>query len=294
MKINQKTISAIAVAAIVVLLMFKIVPFNYSASPDYYDGSYFKHQNKLDSLNAALRKAKHQYDSLKYAKEEYVGGEEHYSGFTGILGVGTLSDLKDKKKQNCIIFSNIGLKINENVSKSYLSFHTINGQGYLSKLRFDKSVDGTRVSVIDKKVDYRYNPRQDSVFVPFNSEPLNVLIYVIFFTLMLFLVATFLFALTTFFKFLISISKNEAFTFENTLRLKQIAIAMLLLAFSPILINGLIYLVFTYFYSSDGISFNYSFWKFDVFYLIMAILCYIMYTAFKHAMILKEESELTI
>jgi hypothetical protein len=294
MKISQKMISTVAVAAIVVLLMFKLIPFQYSPEPDYYSGPYFfKDKNRLDSLNHALHVAENKSDSLKYAKEKYVGGEESYSGFKGVFGIGTLSG-DHSGNQKCISFANIGLKINEEVSKSYLSFHTINGQGYLSKMKFNKTVDGAEVSVVDEKVGYRYSLRDNSILVTFDSELLNALIYAAFFVVMLLLLATFLFALTTFFKFLLSISKNEAFTFDNTSRLRDIALAMLILAFAPIVLNIIVYLIFISIYSSDGITLTYSFWKYDVYYLILAILSYVVYIAFKQAMILQEEQDLTI
>ncbi|MDQ7949345.1 MAG: DUF2975 domain-containing protein [Pedobacter sp.] len=293
MKTSQKTITLIAVIAIIALLILKIFPLHYYPEMDYYEGSYFYKESKIDSLNHAIRQAEAKNAGLKYEKEGYINEGYHYSGLTSYIGIGNLTT--DRKNKGAFLsFRDIGLKIYEQVSRSYLVFHTTNGQGYLSIMQFKKGKEGTQVSIVDQKVGYSYNPSNNSILIPLHAKWVEMLGYVVVYGLMLLFIAIFLFALTTFFKFLLAISKNQAFTCANTLRLKDIAVAMLILAFFPLAINLIAYLVIVSIYPAEGLAFNYSFWKLEVYYLIAAILSYVMYTAFKHAMLLQEENEFTI
>lgn len=294
MKISQKTITLIAVITIIVIFIFKLFPFKYSPPADYIKGTFTYKENKLDSLNHALHAAQANADQVKYARRNYISGPDSYSGFSTFIGVGTLSDFNGDNKQAWIRLNNIGLKLYERVGESYLGFYTVKGRGYLTKLKFEKGVNGTKVSSVDQKVAYRYDLSANCILLPCYSKFLEIVMYVLIIAIFLFLFITFLFALTTFFKFLLAISRNEAFTISNTRRLKEISIAMFIQAFAPLVLNLITYLIFIAFFSSDGIDFTYSFWKLDVYFLIVAILSYVMYTAFKHAMLLSEESQLTI
>lgn len=293
MKVSQQTISVVAVVTIILLLFIKIFGFEYKEGRDYFEGAYELENNRLDSLNSLLNSAKNRHDKLAYEKEDYVNGRERYSGFTSWIGVGRLNHL-DGKSQIYISFANLGLKLNEVVSRSHLSFHTVDDQGYLSKMTFTKAASATKVAMIDQKVNYRYRLSENVIMVPSHSIWITTLMYALMFVIILGYLTMFLYALRTFFRFLFSISRNEAFTYQNTQRLRYIAILLLALAITPIVVNVFIYLGFITFYSSEGVIITYSFWKFDVYILILSILSYVIYTAFKQAMILQEESELTI
>jgi hypothetical protein len=294
-QINQKLILTIGVASIVILMLIKVGLFNYKFdNDDNFNGVYNSFSYRLDTLNNELSVATNKLDSLKRVKESYIDGGTSYSGFMGVLGIGKLADEQSGEDQSYVSFGNIGLKINEDVSRSHLSFHTVNGQGYLSRMKFTKTSNDTNISVVDTKVNYRYNSQDNNVMARVNSKILGVMLFVIVIAIWVFYLSTFLYVLFSFFKFLLSISRNEAFAFENIIRLKYMAIALCLMAVSPFLINGIIYLAFISIYSGEGVQLTYSFLKYDVYYLMLAILSYIIYAAFKHGMILQQEQELTI
>ncbi|MES2653037.1 MAG: DUF2975 domain-containing protein [Bacteroidota bacterium] len=311
MKISQQTISVIGVLIILGLFIAQ-GPIQDWQQHDFYENDYTQEQTKFTRINGEIDHAKKKLDSLTYKKQDLINGDYNLSGWLfNNIGIGELKKkgmyFPDTVKY--LQLGNIGVDINEEIGNSFLFYYEKNGQGYLSRTKlignyqettavYDNgkliSSEGNKVVFIDKKVDYKYSYAQKSMIVPLNSKLKEVLATVLVYGFGIFQFVLFGMIIALFFRFLMFIARNNAFEEGNIQRLKYMSIMLFILAINNYVIYGVVYLIFISNYSSDGVIMNYSFWDRDYLSMIFAILCYLIYTAFKKAMTLQEESELTI
>lgn len=306
MKISQKTISVIGVLIILGLFFVRGPLMNRNTEHVLYE-DYIQTPTKFDQINAEVKDTKRKLDSLNHKKADEVNEGYGFDGwsFDG-LGIGKITKGRLKPKDNLTYLEmrNIGVNINEEIGESFLFYFEKNGQGYLSRAKllgnakeitevYDNgkliSREGNKVIFINKKVNYNYSYANKSIIVPIKSKSLGILITILIYVVGLFYIFLALFILFNFFRFLMFVANNYAFEKGNIWRLKAISIAFFILAIKNFVINGTIYLIFSWNYPSDGVVMNYSFWERDYSYLILAILCWLIYTAFKQAMDLKQE-----
>jgi len=312
MKINQKTISIIGVLMILGLLLAS-GPLDFKRRSDYYENYSTLQQTPYTRINDELSEANRKLDSLKFKKNELVNEGNTFDGWSfGYLGIGKLRK-KDMLFSDTTVYlklENIAVDIKEEMGKSFLFYYEKNGQGFLSRTKWQENYEattdvydnngklinsvGNKVSFVDKKVDYKYLYANKSMLIPLKSGLIEICATIIVYAIAFLQFALIIFIIFLFFRFLVFIARNNAFEEENILRIKYISIALFILAVNSYFINGVIYLIFISQYSSDGIVITYSFWDSDYETMISAIVCYLLYTAFKHGMILQKEQELTI
>jgi hypothetical protein len=297
MKINQKIISLIGVSIIIILFVAKLDLVKHYPAPDYFEGALWVKETKLDSLNKEYRETKDKLERLKQDKEIYTDGFSSFSGWTfGPIGIGNLYNYKTKSSDQAsyLKLTYFGLKINEVIGKSYFRYQVKDGNNYITTLKFAKNKEGNTASYEDKKVAYKYSSAQNNIFLKIGSNFWKTSYMVIGFIVFLLTLALLLFILFTFFNFLLSVAKNKAFDEANIQRLRDISIGLFILSISAYITNGIIYLLFISKYPADGVILTYSFWEYDYYGMIFSILSYLLYTSFKHAMVLQSENDLTI
>lgn len=301
MKISQKNILLIATTAIILLTVGKLglIQFHHYPDKSFGIGSYSYEPTSIDSLDDSIRDANNKLDALKQQKELFTQGFKYYSGYTFThLGIVTLDVPENHSNFNkaFLKLTAIGLKFDDNSvhGKTYLTYQIRKGQPYLVTKKLIKNKGGNTVVDVFKRVNFSYSTSENSIFILLESTFSRFLVYAICFIILLTWTTAFLFLFFTFFKFLISIAKNNAFERYNVQRLRDMSITLFILALGPYLIDLIIYLIFIINHSSEGVIITRAFFEYDYYILISAILCYLVYTAFEKAMILKEESELTI
>ncbi len=311
MKISQQAISVIGVLIILGLLMLQ-GPMTNVKQPDFYEKAFTAQQTKFTQINSEINLTKKRLNSLNFKKNEEVNDGLSYSGWAfNNIGISKLNRggmyFPDTLKY--VQLGIIGVDINEDMGKSFLFYYEKNGQGYLSKTKFlgnytgttevyDNgkliSSEGNKVVFIDKKIDYKYSYADKSMLIPLKSKLAEITATIIIYAIGFLHFALGLIIIGLFFRFLMFIARNNAFEEGNIKRLKQMSIGFFILAVYKYILSVIVYLIFISNYSSDGVIINYSFWDRDYLTLIFAILCYLIYTAFKRGMILQQESELTI
>ncbi len=297
MKINQKVISLICVALILFLILGKMQVINYSLDDGYQLVSYDVQENRLDSIANELREPQGKIDSINRVKLFHIDGYDDFSGFSGpTIGLltSTNEDNVKKNERSYLVLCDLGLQINETRGPKYLTYYTANGKGYISRTKLIKKGNSYSVSYVSKPVNYRYNSERKAIMFPVDSVFWKYTINFAMIILTVFIIATSLFVLASFIKFLILISKNRAFEEESILRLKYMAIANLILSSYNYVFSFIIYLLFSINHSTEGIVLTHSFWDFDYFALILSMMCYLFYSAFKRGMLLQQEQDLTI
>lgn len=311
MKISQQAISIIGVLIILGLLLIRD-PMTNAKQSDFYEKAFTPQQTKFTRINSEINLTKKRLDSLNFKKSDDVNDGNSYSGWSfDNIGIGKFQRVgmyfPDTVKY--LQLGNIGVDLNEDMGKSFLFYYEKDGQGYLSRTKFlgnytgttevyNKgkliSSEGNKVVFIDKKVDYRYLYSDKSMLVPLKSRLVEIVTTVVIWAIAFLQFALALIILGLFFRFLMFIARNNAFEEGNIYRLKLMSIAFFILAIHKYIISGIVYLIFISWYSSDGVVMNYSFWERDYLNMIFAILCYLIYTAFKRGMTLQQENELTI
>jgi len=311
MKISQQTISIVGVLLILGLSIVR-GPISNWEHHDIYNNYYTLQQTKFTLINGEINRAKQKLDSLNFKKNSLVNDNYSFMGWAfGDIGIG-------KFKKSGMYFSDtltylqlgiLGVNINEEIGNSFLFYHEKNGQAYLSRTKFlgnhkettevydgGKLIGskGNKVIFIDKKVNYRYSYRDKSMFIHLKSKFLEIVATIGIYLFQFIQFALFIIIFVLFFRLLMFIARNNAFEEGNIQRLKYMSISFFVLAVNKWIVYGIIYLIFISFYSSDGVIINYSFWENDYQMMILAILCYLIYNAFKRGMELQQEQELTI
>lgn len=310
MKISQQTISIIGVLSILALVMVQGPMTNWK-NHDFYEHIFTPQKTKFTRINGEIDLTKKRLDSLNFKKNDDANDGYSYYGWSfDNIGVGKFKRKGTYPDTTYLQFGYIGVDINEDMGKSFLSYYEKNGQGYLSRTKFVGNYTemlevrddngkllsrvGNKVFFIDKKVDYRYSYAQKSMMVPLTTNLAKIIAIGIIWIMAFFQFAALIIIIGLFFRFLVFIARNSAFEEGNIQRLKYMSIAFFFLAVNKFILSWIAYLIFISFYSSDGVVINYSFWEKDYLMMIFAILCYLIYTAFKRGMILQDESELTI
>ncbi|WP_379092647.1 DUF2975 domain-containing protein [Pedobacter sp. UC225_65] len=293
MKINQKLIQLACLLIVIFIFVIKTFTFNYPKD-DFYNGYYQINRSKIDLLNDSLQEARQKLNQLENRRYKYVDGNEDFSWTSGSsLGYGKLSG-NESKDNMFLITKAIKLDLSENVSKHYLQYYTEKGQGYLSRLKFIKRKEADSVVYVDQKVGFKYFSKQGMIAIQLNSTIAKLTVPCVSFILIGFDIFLLLFVIYVFLSFLSAISKNEIFDLKNVNRLKRISYALFILAFFPLLIEGITYLIFVLNYGNAGILFNYSFWERGCYWLVGSAIIYLIYIAFKRGMELQQERDLTI
>lgn len=299
MKLSPKILSTICLIIIALLFIGKVELFNYY--PDYSYGldAYTVTENRRDSLNAEIRSVQTKLDSVNREKQNYIQGFDGYSGWSGgFIGLVKPSQsrplYKSPNLQVYVKLSKIGLKIQETEGPKYLVYYTNNGVGYLSKTKLTKIGKEYSISYVDHKVDYNYSVDDNSILIPVNSLVWKISIQILIYLTMFLFIIGYLFAIKLVFQFLLDISRNKGFNELNVNRLRKIAFLLLILGSHTYIVNLIIYIIFSFNYSTDGVTITYSFWQYDYFIIILSAFCYLIYTAFKRGMALQQEQDLTI
>jgi hypothetical protein len=299
MRNNPKLISTLCVVVIAVLVFWKSNLFNYYPDYSYGIDSYLIADNDRDSLDSEERNTQQKLDELKREKLKYIQGYESFSGWSGgIIGLVKTSQeptlYKDPNVQEYLKLSKIGLAIQEIHGPNYLAYYTKNGEGYLSKTKLTKKQKQFSVSYVSHKVNYNYSAEDNSILIKINSAFWKTCIEVSIYLFMVFLAVAYLYGAKLFFKFLLAISKNKGFEEENVYRLRKMSFMLLFLGSITYILNIIIYVVFSFNYSTEGVIITHSFWENDYSMIILSSLCYLIYTAFKKGMVLQKEQDLTI
>ncbi|RZK52074.1 MAG: DUF2975 domain-containing protein, partial [Pedobacter sp.] len=259
--------------------------------------SYSIDENKLDDINSDVNFAKQKLDSINREKAIFVQGFESYSGWSGGF-IGLIKSLNfnsaNKNSLTYLKLSKVGLKIQETPGPDYLTYYTKDGNGYLSKTRIHTVGKHHSVSYVDKKVAYNYSADDNSILILIESTFWEFFIQASILLMIIVFIAVNLSLLKLFINFLIAVSKNKAFDEVNVNRLRTMSVVLLILGCVSYAINFIIYLIFSLGYSSEGIVITHSFWEHDYFLVILSALGYLIYTAFRKAMILQQEQDLTI
>lgn len=299
MNISQKNISLIAALAIILLTIGKMKFFSYYPDNTFDVSSYSVEPSKLDSLEDGIRMASSELDKLKREKILLTNGFYSFSGYTfpylGVVNVDFEKGHPDFNK-DWLLLTSIGLRFDDNQinGKTYMAYQIKEGQPNLVTKKLIKNKNGHSVINVYKKVDYKYSSRENSIILPLESTFWRICVFGLSLLEMLLTVAIHLFVLFTFFNFLLAVAKNRAFDEGNIQRLRDMSIGFFVLALSPFLINSSIYVLFILKHSAEGVIITKSFFDYDYYLLIIAILSYLLYTAFKKAMILQKEQDLTI
>jgi hypothetical protein len=311
MKINQQTVSVIGVLLILTLILIRGPIINWKTH-DFYEDDFTLQETSFTEINAEINAAKQKLENLNYKKDDLIGDDVSFSGWAfDNIGLGKLKKkgMYFSDSVTYLQLGNIGVNINEEIGSSFLFYYEKDGQGYLSRTKLignnkettetynnGKLINstGNKVIFINKKVNYKYSYRNKSMLVSLTSKFTEVIatigIYLLGFCQFALSITIFAF----FLRFLMFIARNNAFEKGNIQRLKWMSIGFFILAVHKYVIYGIIYLIFISSYSSEGVVMNYSFWDNDYLVMSFAILCYLIYSAFKQGMILKQEQDLTI
>ena len=311
MKIKQQTISVIGVF-IILVMVFARGPIKNYEHHDNYEDYYTLQQTNFTQINDQIKQAKQHLDSLNFKKSELINEGYSYSGWSfDNLGVGNLhkTGMIFPDTTAYLSLGSVGVNINEEVGNSFLFYYEKNGQGYLSRTKligdFKETTEvfqngklisqsGNKVKFLDKKVNYRYSFKDKSMLIPLKSRFTEVVATASVYVFMFCQFALFIIIIGLFFKFLMFIARNNAFEEGNIQRLKYISICFFVLAVNKWIIYGIIYLIFISNYTSEGVKMNYSFWDGDYLIMILSIISFLIYTAFKRGMALQQEQDLTI
>lgn len=299
MKINPKIISALCLAIITILVVGKLSLDTYYPDYSYGIDSYTIEENRRDSLDDEERNAQQKLDDVKREKIKFIQGYESFSGWSGgIIGLVKPSQgskiYKDPYVQEYLKLSKIGLAIKDIHGPKYLAYYTINNKGYLSKTQLTKRGSEDYVSFVNHQVNFRYDSEDNTILIPVNSKFWKICIQISIFLNAGFLIIGYLYILKLFLKFLLAISKNIGFEEENVYRLRKMSFILLFLGLITYILNLIIFVVFSLNYSTEGVIITHSFWENDYMMIILSAFFYLIYTAFKKAMILQQEQELTI
>lgn len=297
LKISQKQLSLIGVAIITLLTIFKSGLFTYS--PERYPGitSYTIVPTPIDSLDTRMREAQQQADRLKWDKERFMSGFQVHHSFTfSSFGVAELSFLPPYQAKSGYYLSLpcLGFRQENYPYQSPVDYMLKEGQPLLIRQEMKKIKDENTLTSTFTKVDYYYSGRENMLFISFHSTSWRLVTYFFGFVVILLMVALYLFALFTFFNFILAVAKNEVFNEANIRRLKDLSISLLVIGLFSHLLNLFIYIVFSATHRAEGIIITHSLSAFEYLSIVFAILSYLMYTAFKKAFILQNENDLTI
>jgi|GEM_PF-2212128 len=297
MKISQKQLSLIGVAVITMLTVFKLRLVNYY--PERYPGisSYTVLPIPVDSLDDEINKARQQADRLKWDKEQQVSGFDVDNLFTFItFGVAKLSFLPPYQDRSGYYFSfpRLGLPQENYPLRSPVDYQLEAGQPVLIKQEMKKIKGENTLTNTFVKVDYYYSARENMVLIPFGSTFWRMFTYFAGFVFLLGVVSLHLFVLFTFFNFILTVAKNEAFTEANIQRLKDLSVSLMVIGLFQYILHFLMYLIFSLTHHAEGLIITHSLSTFEYLSIVFAILSYLMYTAFKKAFILQNENDLTI
>jgi len=295
-KLSQKAIFTLAIVVIFIIFLFKIGFISYYPGEPMSDLHVYTFEpNKLDSIQDKIWRAKNVGDSLQFEKRIIQNGGQMFAGWTiGSIGIGELISYEKNKRthysKDYVVLPSVRLNIHEHAGNNYLNYYTRDGQGYLSRMSGKKEGGYTHYVYNDTKVDYVYV--EDKIYLPIKNIFLQGVIFAFQIIFGAFLIALSLFAVLKFFKFLLAVANNNAFEAANVNRLKHIYIALLLGAIVPFLASLTVYLFFITNYTSDGITFRYDndyYWS-----IILTVIFYVMYIAFKKGHMLQDENDLTI
>ncbi|TCC91869.1 DUF2975 domain-containing protein [Pedobacter frigiditerrae] len=299
MKINGNVISAFCVIVILILVFGKMELYHYYPDNSYGIDAYSMEENKGDSIKSEIRIAQQKLDSIKRVERNYIDGFDGFSGsynnFLGLVNLERKSDRGEKKDNlEYLVLSKIGLKVQEREGPNYLAFYTKNGDSYLSRTKLSVNGKENSISYIDKKVNYKYSSKENMILLPLRMPFWKVSVEIFSYAIIAIALFSYFFTLKMFFEVIIAISKNNGFENKNVNKLKKMAIVLAVLGTYSSVFNIIIYLFFSINHSIEGVAITYSFWEHDYFLVILSALCYLIYTAFKKAMILKQEQDLTI
>lgn len=292
MMLNSKTISIAAIILVVILFIIKIGLFGYTPPKEYHKRAFNSdYQIEIDSLNDKETEIKNNLNSIEFEKTKLITPSFSNYGYD-FLAVGIKVYTAGGKKKTFLSLNDLDLKRDAEVSDSYLQYFLKDGQGYISTLKFLPKADYDQIVRVNKSVTYGLD--ENNILIPLKSSFVINLIYVYGALSSLLFLWLLLNALRNFIFFLIDVSKNKAFTESNCLRLKTISMIFLVFSITPLLLNLIIYILFVLKYGNDGLRILYSFWSFGYTYLILSVIFYIFFTAFKSGAKLKQENDLTI
>ncbi len=298
MQVIKKLGPSIAIISIVLIFIISTLSLKNYPERDSYNRPYQLTESKMDLLNDSLRKAQQDLDNIKYSYRKYVDNVDELEINTfntlGYAKTGSNHRKDGIKDQMFFVIKSVKLDLNQYVSKSYLQYYTVGTQGYLSWLKITKGQEYDSIVHVNEKTPYRYLSEHEVFMIPVTSSVGRFVAQWLGITIMVFMVLLYLFSLRTFIIFLIEISKNRTFRPKNVARLKTIAIILFGLSIFQYLINIIAYLIFTEYYGKNHMIFNYSFFERDSYWLMVSIVIYLIYIAFKRGMELQEERDLTI
>jgi uncharacterized membrane protein len=288
------------VVVLLILILGKLDLFHYYPDYGYKMDSYSIDENKLDDFNDDINTVQQRLDSIKREKTNYIQGFESYSGWSGgFVGLVTPISLKSLGHNRAssvqyLKLSKIGLEIQGQPGPNYLAYYSRNGNGYLSKTKLITKGNHHTVSYLDKKVNYNYSADDNAILILVQSSFWKFCIQAFILLTIVLFIAPNLFLLKLFIQFLLAISKNNGFEEVNVNRLKIISTTLLILGCVNYVISMIIYGIFCLSHPNDGVVITHSFWEQDYIMIILSALSYLIYTAFKKAMLLQQEQDLTI
>ncbi|GEM_PF-7071146 len=256
---------------------------------------------ELDSLSEALENAEGDVELLKEQIGQKVSGYDflnHGIGTSMLQIVKGYNDIHTGGKGKYFLLLNyLGLK-KGTASYAKFRFYTERGTGYLSSLSYSGMRNGKeRVYEYSnfKKVDYLYSnvDRREGILIPLQSPSLINVFKVSIWLLALAYLFAFAFVLVHSIAVLFNISRNKAFAEINIFRLKWCAIILLTMLVVPYLVTGIFYL-FYFNRLSPEVTFTHSFFDSDYNTLIVGLVYWLLFQAFRKGYKLQQENEFTV
>jgi len=176
-----------------------------------------------------------------------------------------------------------------------VQFYVKDNQAYVRKLinkKLSLNSSYPPYRTVDIPVNFRYNTADKCLMIPISETTKNILNIAILMAAVIWL-AYVLYLIIQFIKFIIDLSRGYAFTDDNITRLKLISLSLLIYPLVTLLFNILLKLIFHDYFSSDVILSNELLnvsWKI----ILLGIIFFMLYRAFKQGKALKDEQELTI
>lgn len=313
-KLTASQIINFSMGAIVVILIFGMIIFQYNFRSGYFWGSsspgIVKRLKPIDPVVSILLPHylyKQQKDSINFSRKQKDGMLIESVDF-GPFGLQTNTRCEncdgtsffdpEKKAAKTEYFIKLEWwKLDMGGRSSPTRYYVKNGQSYLRKTicpeTGPKRGPFLQCTEADIRIPFRYNTDDRTILIPVSCTMLTISK---FFTIGLgvLLFAYFVyFILGNFLKFLVEIAKGNPFSDQNIKRLKVITLSLFYIPISLYIINILLMLIF-YSYFSKEVSIwptgSIILWWPAILYLIFAAL----YAAFRKGELLKDENDLTV
>lgn len=221
----------------------------------------------------------------------YLNSEKPFAGWRDLYNKG--------EKRHFIKLPGWRLHARKHPFSDTLTYYAENDQAFIRKVVWDSALKTSDGKIrhngqdADIPVRFKYLRSENAVLIPISPQIkfiLDVLFVVLGFAGIVYVLY---FIVGGFIKFLIDVSKGQSFTRQNISRLRLIAISLIVYPVIVFIMNLLMWVIFSTYLTEDVVLHN-RIWQEQWKTMLVGLIVFAVYKAFRQGLKLQEEQEFTI